>query len=66
MTWPLRGLELVLYPRAWSCIPARRYGFAINLNAGPRMPSHVSFDPAAEPAHWFVLDLAILRAHGCA
>ena len=45
-------------------IPARRPRFAVNLNAGPRMPFHVSFDPADEPAHWFVLDLAILRAHG--
>ena len=64
MAWPLRGLELVLYPRTAVAIPARRPRFAINLNAGPRMPFHVSFDPADEPAHWFVLDLAILRAHG--
>jgi Aminoglycoside adenylyltransferase, C-terminal domain len=64
MAWPLRGLELVLYPRTAVAIPARRPRFAINLNAGPGMPFHVSFDPADEPAHWFVLDLAILRAHG--
>jgi Domain of unknown function (DUF4111) len=63
-TWPLRGLELVLYARAAVATPARRPRFAINLNAGPRMPFHVSFDPATDPAHWFLLDLAILRAHG--
>jgi hypothetical protein len=64
MTWPLRGLEFVLYPRAAVATPARRPRFAVNLNAGPRMPFHVSYDPADEPAHWFLLDLAILRAHG--
>jgi Mycothiol maleylpyruvate isomerase N-terminal domain/Domain of unknown function (DUF4111) len=64
MTWPLRGLELVLYARAAVAAPARRPQFEINLNTGPRMPLHVSLDPASEPAHWFVLDLAILRDHG--
>jgi Domain of unknown function (DUF4111) len=64
MTWPLRGLELVLYARAAVATPTRRPRFAVNLNAGPRMPFHVSYDPADEPAHWFLLDLAILRAHG--
>jgi RimJ/RimL family protein N-acetyltransferase len=64
MTWPLRGLELVLYPRAAVATPARRPRFALNLNVGPRMPYRVSFDPADEPAHWFLLDLAILRDHG--
>jgi hypothetical protein len=28
------------------------------------MPLHLSLDPAWEPAHWFILDLAILRDHG--
>jgi hypothetical protein len=64
MTWPLRGLELVLYARDAVATPARRPRFAVNLNAGPGMPFHVSYDPADEPAHWFLLDLAILRAHG--
>ena len=53
-----------VHPRAAVAIPARRPRFAVNLNAGPRMPFHVSFDPVDEPAHRFVLDLAILRAHG--
>ena len=44
--------------------PERRPRFAVNLNAGPRMPYRLSLDPATEPAHWFLLDLAILRDHG--
>jgi hypothetical protein len=64
MTWPLRGLELVLYSRAAVATPARRPRFAMNLNVGPGMDYHRSFDPATDPAHWFLLDLAILRAHG--
>jgi hypothetical protein len=66
MTWPLRGLEFVLYPRAAVASPARSPRFVVNLNVGPRMPLHLSTDPAAEPAHWFVIDLAILRQHGVA
>jgi hypothetical protein len=64
MSWPLRGLEFVLYTRAAVATPARRPGFEINLNVGPRMPYRVSLDPASEPAHWFLLDLDILRDHG--
>jgi hypothetical protein len=64
MTWPLRGLELVLYTRAAVAAPTRTPRFEINLNAGRRMPHLASLDPASEPAHWFVLDLAILRDHG--
>jgi Aminoglycoside adenylyltransferase, C-terminal domain len=64
MTWPMRGLELVLYARAAVATPARRPRFAVNLNAGPGTPFHASYDPADEPAHWFLLDLAILRANG--
>ena len=66
MTWPVRGMEFVLYPRAAVAMPARAPAFAINLNVGPRMPLHLSTDPAAEPAHWFVIDLAILHEHGVA
>jgi len=28
------------------------------------MPYHLSLDPASEPAHWFVLDVSIVREHG--
>ena len=64
MTWPLRGLEFVLYARGAVAPPERRPRFAVNLNVGPRMPYRLSLDPADEPAHWFLLDLAILRDHG--
>jgi Domain of unknown function (DUF4111) len=64
MSWPLRGLELVLYTRAAVASPARRPCFELNLNVGPRMPYRLSLDPASEPAHWFLLDLDILRGHG--
>jgi hypothetical protein len=66
MTWPVRGLEFVLYPRAAVATPSPTPQFALNLNVGRRMPLHLSTDPAAEPAHWFVVDLAILRDHGVA
>lgn len=66
MSWPVRGLEFVLYARAAVATPSRTPHFAINLNVGRRMPLHVTVDPALEPAHWFVVDLAILREHGVA
>jgi hypothetical protein len=66
MTWPVRGLEFVLYPRDAVASASRSPQFALNLNVGPRMPLHLSTDAAAEPAHWFVIDLAILREHGLA
>ena len=66
MTWPVRGLEFVLYSRAAVASASRSPQFALNLNVGPRMPLHLSTDAAAEPAHWFVIDLAILREHGVA
>lgn len=66
MTWPVRGLEFVLYPRAAVASASRSPQFALNLNVGPRMPLHLSRNAAAEPTHWFVIDLAILREHGLA
>ena len=64
MTWPLRGLELVLYTRAAVAEPARVPRWELNLNVGRAMDRHLARDPAAEPPHWFVLDLDILRGHG--
>jgi hypothetical protein len=64
MTWPLRGLELVLYTRAAVAAPARVPRWELNLTVGPRMDHHRSRDPAADPPHWFVLDLDILRGYG--
>jgi hypothetical protein len=28
------------------------------------MSNHLSFDPASEPSHWFVLDISIVREYG--
>jgi hypothetical protein len=64
MTWPLRGLEFVLYTRPAVADPASVPRWELNLNVGPGMDHHLSRDPAAEPPHWFVLDLDILRGHG--
>jgi hypothetical protein len=66
MTWPVRGLEFVLYPRVSVASASRSPQFALNLNVGPRMPLHLSTNAGAEPTHWFVIDLAILREHGLA
>jgi hypothetical protein len=57
---PVRGLEFVLYAR--EDLDAAAYG--LNLNTGPRMPYHASFDADQDPRFWFVLDLAIGREHG--
>jgi hypothetical protein len=64
MTWPLRGLELVLYTRAAVADPARVPRWELNLGVGPGMDDHLARDPAADPPHWFVLDLDILRGYG--
>jgi hypothetical protein len=64
MGWPLRGLEFVLYTRDAVAVPAREPRFLLNLNVGPRMAYHLERDPTADPSHWFLLDLAILRDHG--
>jgi hypothetical protein len=61
---PARGLELVVYNRDAIGAPTRRLGFELNLNTGSGLPDHVSFDPGAEPAHWFLLDVAAARLHG--
>jgi hypothetical protein len=44
--------------------PARTPRVEINLNAGPKMDYHLSFDPASKPAHCFVLDISIVGEYG--
>jgi Domain of unknown function (DUF4111) len=61
---PARGLEFVLYAKRTVTAPSRHAGFELNLNSGPAMPLHVSFDPRDEPRHWFVLDRAITSERG--
>jgi hypothetical protein len=60
---PVRGLELVLYARDDLDDPLGP-GLQLNLNTGPRMDQHVTFEPEAEPRFWFVLDVAIGREAG--
>lgn len=61
---PASGLELVLYSEHAVKVPARSPVFELNLNTGPRRPFHVAFGPGVDHPHWFVLDLAVTRAHG--
>jgi hypothetical protein len=46
--------------------PTRSPRWELNLNTGADRTDHVGLDPAAEPSHWFVLDLAIARQCGVA
>jgi aminoglycoside adenylyltransferase-like protein len=55
---PASRLELVVYRRSVAAHPGPRPSFVLNLNTGPCIGDHVGLDPAAEPFHWFVLDLA--------
>ncbi len=61
---PTRGLEFVLYERATVASASPGAAFEINLNTGPQMELRWSFDPAQEPAHWFVIDRSIARSSG--
>jgi hypothetical protein len=61
---PARKLELVVIGAAEA--RAGRPDWQLNLNTGEGMDDHVGLDPAAEPRHWFVLDLALAHEHGIA
>jgi hypothetical protein len=58
---PAPRLELVVYRLAVLADPGERPDWELNLNNGPAVTDHVGTDPTAEPAHWFVLDLAAAR-----
>ena len=55
---PAPRLELVVYRRDVVAAPGPRPSWELNLNTGTAIPDHVSTDPADDPSHWFVLDLA--------
>ncbi len=59
---PARGLEFVLYARD-DLTAADGPAYGLNLNTGERMDHELSFDPAADPRFWFVIDLSIGRQH---
>lgn len=59
---PARALELVVYPAGVVTRPYPPLAFALNLNTGAAMEDRMTTDPASEPAHWFLLDVAVSRA----
>jgi hypothetical protein len=61
---PARGAEFTLYRRDVAESPPAGAGFEVNANGGPRMPTAVHLDPAAEPGFWYVLDRAIAHRSG--
>jgi hypothetical protein len=61
---PAPRLELVVISARAARHPGPAPRWELNLNTGPSLSDHVGLDPAAEPAHWFVLDLAIARERG--
>ncbi len=63
---PARKLELVVHARAAVERPTRGAAFELNLNTGEGQALRAVTDPAAEPAHWFVLDRALARERGIA
>lgn len=58
---PAPRLELVVYRREVLAEPGPNPSFEVNLETGPAIEDHVTFDPADDPAHWFVLDLSAAR-----
>lgn len=56
---PATKLEFVVYARKAVQPASRHPRFELNLNTGPRQSDHVGLDPAKEPSHWFLLDIAI-------
>jgi hypothetical protein len=61
---PARKLEMVLVCAAVTAAPGAAPEWELNLNTGEGEPDHVGTDPAAEPRHWFVVDLAVARQCG--
>lgn len=55
---PAPRLELVVYRSAVARAPGAAPAFELNLNTGPAIADRLTTDPADEPPHWFVLDLA--------
>jgi hypothetical protein len=58
---PARRLELVVISAAAAGSPGGAPRWELNLNTGAYETDHVGVDPAGEPSHWFVLDLALAR-----
>jgi hypothetical protein len=63
---PARQLEMVVISAEEARQPTAAPRWELNLNTGPGRTDHVGLDVAAEPSHWFVLDLAIAHERGVA
>lgn len=61
---PARGLEFTLYRREVAGSLPEGADFEVNANGGPRMPTAVHLDSAAEQGFWYVLDRAIAHRSG--
>jgi hypothetical protein len=59
---PASKLELVVYERGAAARPGTSPRWSLNFDTGPGV-HQVDFDPAAQPGHWFVLDLAFAHRH---
>jgi hypothetical protein len=59
---PAAKLELVVYELGALDANSGRPRWSLNFETGAST-HHVGVDPDAEPAHWFVLDLAFARSH---
>jgi hypothetical protein len=60
---PAAKLELVVYELAALKDPGGAPQWSLNFDTGPGV-NQVDHDPASQPSHWFVLDLAFARRHG--
>ncbi|HEV8681406.1 MAG TPA: aminoglycoside adenylyltransferase domain-containing protein [Actinomycetota bacterium] len=61
LSCPVRKLELVVYGAQAVEGPSPSLRWELNLNTGAAVGVEASFDPGAEPGHWFVLDVAMAR-----
>jgi hypothetical protein len=59
---PAAKLELVVYPVEELARPHVPPRWSLNFDTG-ESTHQVDFDPATQPAHWFVLDLAFAHRH---
>jgi hypothetical protein len=59
---PARKLELVVYRAEQAATPTRELEFELDLNTGPD-GDRVLTELGDEPAHWYLIDLAIAREH---
>ena len=61
---PARGVEFTLYRRDVAGSLPEGADFEVNANGGPRMPTVVHLDAAAEQGFWYALDRAIAHRSG--